>query len=180
MSIFNWNEEKNILLKGTRNISFERIVFAILQNKIVDVYNHPNNEKYPNQLIYEVEIENYIYLVPFVKNDNEIFLKTIIPSRKATKKYKKMKTKYNPEELEILEKYQNNQLVKSKTKDFDIRQAVLAAQNTITQNTEIKVNLSEKDIKNLKIKELETGIPFDKIISALIRSYLKNDLVVNI
>ena len=59
-----------------------------MQNKILDVYNHPNSDKYPNQKIYEIGIDDYVYLVPFVKTSNEIFLKTIIPSRKATKKHK--------------------------------------------------------------------------------------------
>lgn len=91
MSIFNWNDEKNKLLKETRNISFERIVLAISQNKILEVYNHPNENRYPNQKIYEIEINNYVYLVPFIEDGDEIFLKTIIPSRKATKKFKKNK-----------------------------------------------------------------------------------------
>lgn len=182
MSIFNWNDEKNKLLKETRNISFERIVLAISQNKILEVYNHPNENRYPNQKIYEIEINNYVYLVPFIEDGDEIFLKTIIPSRKATKKFKKtrMKTKYDTEELEILEKYENQKLIKTSTKDFDIKQAILSAQNTIEQKTEIKIKVSEKDIKELKLKEFETGVPFDKIISALIHSYLKNNFELRI
>lgn len=91
-----------------------------------------------------------------------------------------MNLEYDIEELEILEKYKNQELTKSKSFDFDLKQAILVAKNTIEQNTEIKIKVSEKDIKNLKIKELETGVPYDKIISALIRSYLKNNLVLNI
>lgn len=86
MKIFNWNPDKNDQLILERNVSFEEIVMAINEGNIVDVYDHPK-QQYPNQKIYAVQIDNYIYLVPFVKNDNEIFLKTIIPSRKATKKY---------------------------------------------------------------------------------------------
>ena len=87
MKIFNWNSDKNDQLILERNVSFEEIVIAINEGNIVDVYDHPNQQQYPNQKIYAVQIDNYIYLVPFIKNDNEIFLKTIIPSRKATKKY---------------------------------------------------------------------------------------------
>lgn len=87
MKIFNWNPDKNDQLILERNINFEEIVMAINEGNIVDVYDHPKQQQYPNQKIYAVQIDNYIYLVPFVKNDNEIFLKTIIPSRKATKKY---------------------------------------------------------------------------------------------
>ena len=85
---YRWNKEKNETLKTDRNISFEAIVYAITKGDLLDVFDHPNPEKYPNQKIYAVNINNYIYLVPFVKEENEVvFLKTIIPSRKATKQY---------------------------------------------------------------------------------------------
>lgn len=89
MYTFNWNDEKNEILKKTRNISFEEIVEAILSNNLIEVKNHPNQDKYPDQYIYIINIDGYIYLVPFIKNEDEIFLKTIIPSRKETKKYKR-------------------------------------------------------------------------------------------
>lgn len=82
---FNWNKEKNEKLKLERKISFEEIIISISEGNLLDVYDHPNQLKYPNQKIYAVNVNNYIYLVPFIQNDNEIFLKTIIPSRKATK-----------------------------------------------------------------------------------------------
>ena len=87
MKNFNWNSEKNNILINERNISFEEIIIAINENKIINVYEHPNQNKYPNQKIYEIELYDYIYLVPFIEDEKEIFLKTIIPSRKATKKY---------------------------------------------------------------------------------------------
>ena len=82
-----WNEEKNIWLKEERDISFEVILDAIESGKIVEIIKHPNSDKYPNQNILLIEIENYIYMVPYVYNENEVFLKTVIPSRKMTKKY---------------------------------------------------------------------------------------------
>ena len=87
MKNFNWNSEKNNILINERNISFEEIIIAINENKIINVYEHPNQNKYPNQKIYEIKLYDYIYLVPFIEDEKEIFLKTIIPSRKATKKY---------------------------------------------------------------------------------------------
>jgi uncharacterized DUF497 family protein len=85
--IFNWNDEKNALLINDRGISFEEVVFSIQNGGILDRVEHPNQEKYPNHKIYIVMINDYVYLVPYVENDNEIFLKTIIPSRKAKKRY---------------------------------------------------------------------------------------------
>lgn len=84
---FNWNDEKNSLLVEERGISFEEVVFCIQNGGILDVVDHPNWEKYPNQRIYIVHISGYVYLVPYVENEVEIFLKTIIPSRKAMKEY---------------------------------------------------------------------------------------------
>lgn len=88
MKYFNWNSEKNEDLKKNRNISFEEIILAIHENKIVDIYEHPNQSLYNGQKIYVVKLNNYLFLVPFVETEKEIFLKTIIPSRKAVKKYK--------------------------------------------------------------------------------------------
>ncbi len=87
MKYFNWNTEKNIRLIDERGISFERVVQQIEQFGYLDLLSHSNQKRYPNQKIFIVNIENYAYLVPFVEDESEIFLKTIIPSRKATKKY---------------------------------------------------------------------------------------------
>lgn len=89
MKYFSWNPEKNELLKAERQISFDDVVFYIEQGYLLDVLEHPNQEKYRGQKIFVVQMDNYVYLVPFVENDHEVFLKTIIPSRKATKQYLK-------------------------------------------------------------------------------------------
>lgn len=87
MKYFDWNEEKNELLKKDRGISFELIISQIEMGNLLAIIEHPNIEKYKGQQIYVVEYENYAYLVPFVEEEERVFLKTIIPSRKATKKY---------------------------------------------------------------------------------------------
>ncbi len=87
MKSYAWNREKNDLLKKGRNISFEDVVLNIQLGNEVDIYDHPNQKRYSGQKISVILIEGYAYLVPFVENEDEIFLKTIIPSRKATKQY---------------------------------------------------------------------------------------------
>ncbi len=87
MKRFNWNEEKNIGLKQQRGISFEEIVFQIENDFLIAIVEHPNKRRYKDQKMYVVNVDNYIYLVPYVETKEEIFLKTIIPSRKATKKF---------------------------------------------------------------------------------------------
>ncbi|MEK7396885.1 MAG: BrnT family toxin [Candidatus Poribacteria bacterium] len=82
-----WSEEKNQLLKSERNISFEEAILHISAGDLLDIIEHTNPEKYQKQRIFVVKMKDYAWLVPFVETEDEIFLKTIIPSRKATKKY---------------------------------------------------------------------------------------------
>ncbi len=86
--IFNWNAEKNQLLMRERGVSFERIVFEIASGNELAVLEHPNQEKYPGQKISMVQVDDYVYAVPFIEREDEIFLKTIIPSRKATRQFR--------------------------------------------------------------------------------------------
>jgi len=92
---FNFSSEKNKKLIYERGISFEEVISAIESNCLLDIIEHPNSEKYSNQQMYLIELNHYIYLIPFVtENDGTIFLKTIFPSRKATQKYLKENKKY--------------------------------------------------------------------------------------
>ncbi len=85
MKKFNWNQEKNLQLKEQRGISFEEIVFAIENDGLLDEVKHHSRD---NQRLFVVFLKNYVYLVPFVtESEDTVFLKTIIPSRKAYKKY---------------------------------------------------------------------------------------------
>ena len=83
-----WNTEKNELLKSTRNISFKMVLEEIVEGRILEDSPPPNHQKYPNQNVFVVKIDDYCYLVPYVYSEEMIFLKTIIPSRKMMKKYK--------------------------------------------------------------------------------------------
>lgn len=87
MRYFTWDEEKNEKLKAQRGVSFEEIVFHIERGAILDILEHPNQERYGGQRIFVVQREGYAYLVPFVEEKEQVVLKTIIPSRKATEKY---------------------------------------------------------------------------------------------
>jgi len=87
MKYHSWNNDKNEKLKKERDISFEDVLYYIEHGKLLVILKHTNQKRYPGQKIYVVEINNYVYLVPFIETENEIFLKTIIPSRKATKNY---------------------------------------------------------------------------------------------
>ena len=87
MKPVNWNTEKNIHRKAERGVSFEEVLSAMSHGGILDVQDHPNADQYPNQRMLVVRIRGYAYLVPFVETESEVFLKTIILSRKATRIY---------------------------------------------------------------------------------------------
>jgi len=87
MKLFDWNEEKNARLLEKRGITFEEMVFHIVHDDLLDTIEHPNQELYHGQKIFVVNVEGYVCLVPFVENEETYFLKTIIPSRKMTKRY---------------------------------------------------------------------------------------------
>jgi uncharacterized DUF497 family protein len=87
MKYIDWNKEKNEQLKKERELSFEDIFIAIEEGNLLDIIEHPSKNRYPNQKVFIVAINNYAYLVQFVEDEEKIFLKTIIPSRKATKQY---------------------------------------------------------------------------------------------
>ena len=87
MKFFDWDEEKNKKLKKERDIGFEDVVIALNEEMVLHRGDHPNQKKYPGQKIVVVAIKDYAYVVPFVEDNEKIFFKTIIPNRKATKKY---------------------------------------------------------------------------------------------
>lgn len=86
---YEYNPAKNIKLKEERNISFDEIIYYIGSGHLLDTIRHPNKAKYGDQSFYVVDVDGYVYLVPFVRNGNVVFLKTIFPSRKHTKRYLK-------------------------------------------------------------------------------------------
>lgn len=87
MKYFAWSADKNESLKRERGISFEGVISHIERGNLIDILEHPNQQRYPGQRIFVVDIGGYAYLVPFVESETEVFLKTVIPSRKATNTY---------------------------------------------------------------------------------------------
>jgi uncharacterized DUF497 family protein len=88
---FWWDAAKNEKLKAERGISFEEVVYHIGRGDVLDILEHPNQRRYAGQRVFVVKVSDYVYLVPFVEREHEVFLETIIPSRPATRKYLKTK-----------------------------------------------------------------------------------------
>ena len=87
MKPYHWNSIKNQQLVKERGVSFEEVLFCIENGQLLDITGHHNRQKYKDQNMFVIQIKGYAYLVPFVETEDAIFLKTIIPSRKATRKY---------------------------------------------------------------------------------------------
>ncbi len=93
MKYFDWSDAKNQKLKERRDVSFEDVVNALNEKRVLHRGDHPNQKKYPGQKIVVVEIGDYAHVVPFVEDEEKIFFKTIIPNRKMTKKYLRKESK---------------------------------------------------------------------------------------
>ena len=87
MTLFDWSDEKNEWLRQERGVTFEEIIYHLTHDGLLDTIEHPNQEQYPGQRIFIVNVEGYACLVPFVEDDDIVFMKTIVPSRKMTKQY---------------------------------------------------------------------------------------------
>ena len=85
--IFDWDPDKEKWLKENRGMSFHYVLFHIENDDLLDVREHPNKEKYPDQKLLIIKMNDYVYVVPYVQEQDTMFLKTIIPSRKETKRY---------------------------------------------------------------------------------------------
>ena len=178
MKTFSWNSEKNELLKAGRGISFEEIVLNIQLGNEVDVFDHPNQERYPGQKISVVLVENYAYLVPFAENEIEFFLKTIIPSRKATKQYVgDPMSKLDQEEQEIVEAFESGKLKRVKRSTDELKLHQVAAEATFKKDARINIRLSSRDLRALQARALQEGLPYQTLVSSVLHKYVDGQLV---
>ena len=181
MILFNWNTEKNQHLIEERGVSFERIVGAIEQGHLLDVVDHPNQDKYPGQSIYVVEIDGYVYLVPYVLGeDGERFLKTIYPESKSNEglpgRRILMSERLDAEEREILDAFEQGSLRSRAGAEAEIEQAQRAARNTFNKTRRVNLRVTERDFELAHLKAREEGIPYQTLLSSVIHKYLSGRL----
>lgn len=87
MKPLRWSPDKNELLKQERGVSFEEITVAVEAGRLLEIVPYLNPSKYPRQKVMVVEVAGYAFLVPFIEEEDHFFLKTVIPSRKATRDF---------------------------------------------------------------------------------------------
>jgi len=180
--VFNWNNEKNEELKRERRVSFEQIVLLIKNVNILDILEHSKKEKYQNQRLYVIDIDNYAYVAPFIDKKGERFLKTIFPGRKYTniylrKKEKKMKFNLDKEEKELLESIDRDEWESISNPQEEIERSKKIARATIVKDQRMNIRISKKDLDALKIRAIEEGMPYQTLVSSILHKYLAGKLV---
>ena len=171
MKHFAWNCEKNLELIEIRSISFERVVSHIEKYGYLDLIEHPNKAKYPNQKIFIVDIENYAYLIPFIETETEYFFKNYHTKSQSNKKVywgKAMSKELNKEEIELLESYENDEWVSISD---DINKYRAAAKNTFKKNKRVNIRISEVDLELLQERALIEGLPYQTLMSSVLHKY---------
>lgn len=179
MKSFDWEENKNNELRSSRNITFEDVLFFIERGEIIDILENPNQEKYPGQRFFILNINEYIYYVPFVEDDDKIFLKTIIPSRKYKKIFRRkaMNTNYNDDELNIVEAIETRIYKSVDNLENEKKRYSEYAANAIRKDKRVNIRISDRDLKSIQRKAIEEGIPYQTLISSLLHKYLNGRLV---
>ena len=179
MKYFSWNTEKNALLKQERGVTLEEVVFHIMNGQLLATLEHPNQAKYPGQRLFVVNIEDYAHLIPFVESDREIFLKTIIPSRKATRQYLRDlgMTELDKEERDMLESFERDEWVPVADRQGENERFRGYAEATFKKDRRINIRISQKDLDAIQMRALEEGIPYQTLIASVLHKYLSGRLI---
>ena len=179
MKPIHWNLAKSLILANARGVSFEAIVVAIESGGLLDILEHPNKIQYPHQRILVVRYKGYVYLVPYVEEDAHLFLKTIIPSRKATKQYlysgKTPMSRLDIEEQQLLAAYEAGQF-RSVASESELARIQAAARATGTKDKRVNIRLSSSDLYGLQARALEQGIPYQTLIASILHKYVSGRL----
>jgi predicted DNA binding CopG/RHH family protein len=176
MKQINWNAERNQFLMNERGVSFEDVLFALQSGRLLDDLVHPNNFNYLNQRMFVVEIDEYTWLVPYV--ENEIFLKSVIPNRKAIKLYLEVHVKnkkLNPEDQEMLEAFEAGKF-QSDLKDEPQTQFSRMAEKVIKKDKRINIRISSRDLEALQRRAIEEGLPYQSLVSSVLHKYVSGGL----
>ena len=175
---FDWDDAKNAKLRAERGIGFEDIVFHIERGDLLDILAHPNPSRYAGQRIFVVRREDYVYLVPFVEDEHTVFVKTIIPSRKATKEYlgEEPDMKMDADEKELLESVERGEWKSAKGGKRERARYSRYAKATFRKDRRLNIRLSSKDLEAIQKRALAEGLPYQTLISSLLHKYASGRL----
>jgi len=175
---FAWDEAKNAKLKADRGIGFEDIVFHIERGDLLDILEHPNSDRYAGQRIFVVQREEYVYLVPFVEDEHSVFLKTIIPSRKATSStsVRSLTMKIDADEKELIESVERGEWKSAGVGKRERARFSRYAKATFKKDRRLNIRLSSKDLEAIQKRALAEGLPYQTLIASLLHKYASGRL----
>ena len=178
---FDWSTEKNQQLTEQRGVSFELVVSAIEQGGLVDVLEHPNQDRYPGQLIYVVEIDEYLHLVPYVTQpDGHAFSEDDHTQPEGDERLSEeeaiVNDKMSAEERDILDRFQRDELRSAPGAEQEIEAARQAARNTFKKTKRVNLRVTERDFNLAHSRAREEGIPYQTLLSSVIHKYLSGRL----
>ena len=178
MKFFEWDDAKNAKLRAERGIGFEDIVFHIERGDLLDILEHPNPDRYARQHIFVVQREDYVYLVPFVEDEHTVFLKTIIPSRKATKSTWARSPTMNmdADEKKLLKSVERGEWKSTKGGKRERARYSRYAKATFRKDRRLNIRLSSKDLEAIQKRALAEGLPYQTLISSLLHKYASGRL----
>jgi predicted DNA binding CopG/RHH family protein/mRNA-degrading endonuclease RelE of RelBE toxin-antitoxin system len=170
---FDWDDAKNAKLRTERGIGFEEIVFHIERGDLLDILEHPKPERNGGQRIFVVRREDYVYLVPFVEDEHTVFLKTIIPRRKATKEYsmRSPTMKIDADEKELLESVERGEWKSAGGGKRERARFSRYAKATFKKDRRLNIRLSSKDLEAIQKRALAEGLPYQTLIASLLHKY---------
>jgi predicted DNA binding CopG/RHH family protein len=174
---YSFDPDKNAWLIRERRISFEQMIALIEAGKLLRVMEHPNKGKDPGQLLYEVDVEGYVHVVPVIQAGNTLFLKTVYPSRKATRESKKggvlMKKRdfSDEEERKVISAYERGEFRPVKDQKTAKETAVHAARRYMRKDARINIRLSSADLEMLKRHAAEEGLAYQTLIASILHKY---------
>jgi predicted DNA binding CopG/RHH family protein len=170
---FDWDDAKNAKLRAERGIGFEDIVFHIERGDLLDILEHPNADRYAGQRIFVVRREDYVYLVPFVEDEHSVFLKTIIPSRKArtNTSVRSPPMKMDADEKDLLESVERGEWKSAKGGKRERARYSRYAKATFRKDRRLNIRLSSKDLEAIQKRALAEGLPYQTLISSLLHKY---------
>ena len=180
MKPFRWNHDKNKVLKKDRGISFEEIVLAIEADGLLDELQHPNPDKDPNQSILVVALEGYVFLVPYVEEQDYYLLKTVIPSRKPAVTICRgtvLMKKPDPLEEDVLSDHDKGALQSTSPSKSRLAKFKAAATATFIKDRRINIRLSSPDLMDIQARALEEGIPYQTFIASVLHKYVSGRLI---
>jgi len=179
MTLLDWSDEKNEWLRRERGITFEDAVYHLTHEGLLDIIEHPNQEHYPGQRPFIINVEGYACVVPFVEEDDVIFLKTIMPSRKMTKLYhwRCRNMKLTKEEKDILDSVERGEWKRIPMFKQEVVRYKATAQATLRKDKRVNIRMTERDLIHFQKTAVHEGLPYQTLISSILHKYINGRLV---